>query len=94
MVNNTDIVTVSLSLQVNQLLKISEDANFFEISTIVRQEWKDPRLAWNPDDYGGIASINVSPEKVWRPDIMLMSYINDGNSDHGGYLKRYLITAG
>ena len=86
--DNNDSVTVLLALQVNQLLQINEDKNFFEMAAIVKQTWWDPQLEWNPDNYGGIESINVSPDKVWRPDIMVSSFINDGNAEHGGYLKR------
>ena len=35
------------------------------------QKWKNPFLAWKPEDYNGIKSINVDPKLVWKPDLVL-----------------------
>ena len=40
-------------------------------------DWHDHRLAWDPDNFGGVHRIDVSPEKVWYPSIGL------GNSAEG-----------
>ena len=33
-----------------------------------RHYWKDVRLAWNPDDWGGVQSIVMFPNQIWLPD--------------------------
>ena len=33
--------------------------------------WYNPLLRWNKTHYGGIKTINVSPKKVWKPDLYL-----------------------
>ena len=33
--------------------------------------WKDPRLSWIAEDYGGIKSIIMDPFFIWIPDITL-----------------------
>lgn len=35
------------------------------------QQWHDPWLVWNPSSYSGLSSINISPNLVWKPDIVL-----------------------
>ena len=35
------------------------------------QIWHNPLLKWNSSKFGGLESINVSPRKVWLPDIVL-----------------------
>lgn len=35
------------------------------------QKWKNPFLAWKPEDYNGIKNINVDPKLVWKPDLVL-----------------------
>jgi len=33
--------------------------------------WRDDRLVWDPDNYGDIDVIRVSPDLLWKPDIAL-----------------------
>jgi len=38
---------------------------------VYAQQWKDILLAWNPNDYGGVSTVRVPPDKIWTPDIVL-----------------------
>jgi hypothetical protein len=47
-----------------------------------RYTWKDPRLAWNPEDYDGISVIRLPARMVWIPDIRLYtSYGQPGDRE-------------
>ena len=35
------------------------------------QQWHDPWLSWDASKYNGLSSINISPNLVWKPDIVL-----------------------
>lgn len=35
------------------------------------QQWRDYRLQWEPEEYGGITKIKVPNECLWIPDILL-----------------------
>ena len=35
------------------------------------QEWKDYKLMWDPEEYGGVTELYVHSEKIWIPDIAL-----------------------
>ena len=35
------------------------------------QIWRDPKLTWDPIDYGGLERISVPSHMVWLPDIVL-----------------------
>ena len=37
----------------------------------VEQYWKDYKLQWNPDEYGGVNMLHVPSDHIWRPDIVL-----------------------
>ncbi|KAK2151149.1 hypothetical protein LSH36_374g03034 [Paralvinella palmiformis] len=37
------------------------------------QLWKDYQLQWDPSEYGGIKSIRILSQKVWKPDIVLFN---------------------
>jgi len=33
-------------------------------------QWSDPRLSWDPAEYGGVKDIRLSPDQLWTPDIL------------------------
>ena len=35
--------------------------------------WHDFQMVWKPEQYGGIRTIRVPPDKVWLPDIVLFN---------------------
>ncbi|EDO47122.1 predicted protein, partial [Nematostella vectensis] len=35
------------------------------------QLWKDPRLTWNPTEFGNISYLTMKVDKIWSPDMML-----------------------
>ena len=37
----------------------------------VEQYWRDYKLSWEPDEYGGVKSLHVPADHIWRPDIVL-----------------------
>ncbi|XP_028396793.1 neuronal acetylcholine receptor subunit alpha-7-like [Dendronephthya gigantea] len=50
------------------------------VVSLVRLEWEDNTLRWNPSEYSGFSSINISPDEIWVPDIGLYNEIE--NKDH------------
>ncbi|KAM7450867.1 hypothetical protein ABFA07_001558 [Porites harrisoni] len=86
-VNDSDAVTVILGLTLNQIVDVDEKNQILTTSAWVRQIWFNPLLAWNSSEFGGLKTINVSPKKVWLPDIVL--YENaDEDISFGGNLDR------
>jgi len=39
-------------------------------SVFLAQLWKDERLEWSPEEYGGLSKLNVPKRYVWTPDMM------------------------
>ena len=35
------------------------------------QQWQDDYLRWDPDSYNGVYQVNLDPNNIWSPDIML-----------------------
>ena len=51
------------------------------VSHIIFQNWKNPLLTWNPPDYGDIKEVDLPPDRLWVPDIILYNkYGNAPNS--------------
>ncbi|VDK33828.1 unnamed protein product [Taenia asiatica] len=38
--------------------------------------WYDYRIAWNPNEFAGIESINIAAHKLWKPDIVVMNNVD------------------
>lgn len=38
---------------------------------MVKQEWFDPKLRWDPAEYGGVTEVYVPAEQIWLPDLVL-----------------------
>jgi nicotinic acetylcholine receptor alpha-6 len=38
---------------------------------VLLKGWIDPMLAWNPSEHGGIETLYLPVDKIWKPDIML-----------------------
>uniref|UniRef100_A0A182PA78 ETS domain-containing protein n=1 Tax=Anopheles epiroticus TaxID=199890 RepID=A0A182PA78_9DIPT len=47
------------------------------------ENWNDPKLTWNPANYGNLNVVRWDPTFVWRPDVVL--YNNAGGSDQHHY---------
>lgn len=35
------------------------------------QEWNDYNLKWNDSEYGGVKDLRITPNKLWRPDVLM-----------------------
>lgn len=83
---DSDVVTVLFEVKLVQIVDVDEKAETLKVNVWTTQKWKDPFLKWNPDDYDGISTINVEPNLVWLPVIIL--YNNAAKGFTGG-LEKY-----
>lgn len=40
------------------------------------QEWNDYNLRWNDSDYGGVKDLRITPNKLWKPDVLMYNRYN------------------
>ncbi|EDO32052.1 predicted protein, partial [Nematostella vectensis] len=66
-----DPVVVKMGLMLKQIIDVDEKNQILTTNVWIRLYWKDHLLNWNPEDFGGVKSINVEPNNVWKPDILL-----------------------
>ncbi|KAK3103234.1 hypothetical protein FSP39_017708 [Pinctada imbricata] len=45
--------------------------NWLEVFGWETIQWTDPRLIWNPTEFNNLKVINLDPDKIWIPDIIL-----------------------
>ena len=64
------------------IVAIDQINNKVSLRVTLRFKWKDERLKWNPDDYGGmketLIDIETKKYKIWIPDLCLFEA--DGRS--------------
>ena len=69
--NFTETLTVRLGLKLSQLIDVDLKNQVMTTNVWVEQEWADYKLAWNPEDYGGVKYLHVPSQDIWLPDIVL-----------------------
>ncbi|KAL5110258.1 Acetylcholine receptor subunit alpha-like 2 [Taenia crassiceps] len=62
---------VHLGLRLSQFINVDEQKEVIQTQVWLEQEWQDVHLQWNPACFGGVESIHVPAEELWRPDIVL-----------------------
>ncbi|CAK9826637.1 CHRNA7-FAM7A fusion protein [Anthophora retusa] len=40
------------------------------------QEWMDYNLQWNESEYGGVKDLRITPNRLWKPDILMYNRTN------------------
>ncbi|XP_029963025.1 acetylcholine receptor subunit alpha-like isoform X2 [Salarias fasciatus] len=69
--HHQDVVTITLGLQLIQLISVDEVNQIVTSNVRVFQQWNDVNLHWNPDDYGGIQKVRINSSDIWKPDFVL-----------------------
>ncbi|KAK3726317.1 hypothetical protein QZH41_012734 [Actinostola sp. cb2023] len=64
-------VEVKFGIAYTQIVDLNEKDQVLESNIWVRMHWKNHLLQWNESEYGGITTINITPKKMWLPDIVL-----------------------
>jgi len=74
-------LSVELDISFHKVFDIDVTRSVVDLVVWVRQEWHDPRLAWNPDDYGGLqrawfwvgqgSGPGGETSEIWTPDLEL-----------------------
>jgi len=76
--NISETVTVHLKLKLSQLIAVNLKNQIMTTNLWVEQFWRDYKLEWDPSEYGGVKSLHVPADHIWRPDIVLYNNA-DGN---------------
>ncbi|XP_032227220.2 neuronal acetylcholine receptor subunit beta-3-like [Nematostella vectensis] len=74
--NVDDPVQLKLGIMLRQVIDLDEREQILTTNVWIRQYWADHFLQWNPDDFSGIKSIIIAPDKVWKPDVLLFNQVN------------------
>ncbi|CAH1782726.1 unnamed protein product, partial [Owenia fusiformis] len=62
---------ISARIHLFNLQDIDEKNQLLKTVGWVNMIWRDDRLQWNPEDYGGVREIHVPNHYVWIPDLYI-----------------------
>ncbi|XP_018566638.1 neuronal acetylcholine receptor subunit alpha-7 isoform X4 [Anoplophora glabripennis] len=48
------------------------------LQQIIDVEWNDYNLRWNETDYGGVKDLRITPNKLWKPDVLMYNSADEG----------------
>ncbi|XP_060080386.1 neuronal acetylcholine receptor subunit alpha-3-like [Ylistrum balloti] len=95
--NQSETVQVGVQMYLMSIIQVDAVSSLIELSTGAMITWSDYRLAWDPNDYGGLTSYSVDPNTIWYPGLFITSTSDDleqiGNNDfHVDILSNGTIT--
>ncbi|XP_071656274.1 acetylcholine receptor subunit beta isoform X2 [Patagioenas fasciata] len=70
-------VLVGVGLELAQLVSLDEKHEELTTRVYLHLSWQDPRLRWDPPQFGGVGLLRVPPQDLWLPDLGLHNN-NDG----------------
>lgn len=66
-------ITVSLVVSIKRLFELDETNHIVKLFAALATEWQDEFLVWNKTDFGSIPYTYVDYNKIWTPEIELIS---------------------
>uniref|UniRef100_A0A915C3V0 Neurotransmitter-gated ion-channel ligand-binding domain-containing protein n=1 Tax=Parascaris univalens TaxID=6257 RepID=A0A915C3V0_PARUN len=78
--NASDALIVKFGANLCRLIDVDEVNQVLTTSLWLEIQWTDSKLAWNPEDWGGIKKIHIPSDQIWIPDILL--YNNADGEPH------------
>ena len=69
--NSSEPIVVVFGLSIHHIIDVDEKNQILTVNCWLSQVWNDTHLTWNASDFGGIDTIALPYDKVWRPDIIL-----------------------
>ncbi|XP_041376553.1 neuronal acetylcholine receptor subunit alpha-2-like [Gigantopelta aegis] len=63
------------------VLGIDDVKQILSVQLFFQETWIDSRLSWDPDEFGGIADIQLPVDRVWLPKILITNSAGDTTMD-------------
>ncbi|XP_067829380.1 neuronal acetylcholine receptor subunit beta-4-like [Heptranchias perlo] len=70
-INNSELVSIVFQVSLAQLINVNEREQIMTTNVWLKQEWKDYRLTWDPEEFEGINKLRLYSKQIWLPDIVL-----------------------
>lgn len=71
-----ETMILNIAFQLNQI-EFDDSKGLFTAAAHFIVEWTDPKLKWQPSDYGNISLVHLKKHGVWLPDVSLYNSVGN-----------------
>ncbi|KAK9889204.1 hypothetical protein WA026_004484 [Henosepilachna vigintioctopunctata] len=76
--NESEALEVKFGLTLQQIIDVDEKNQILTTNAWLNLEWNDYNLRWNETEYGGIKDLRITPNKLWKPDVLMYNSADEG----------------
>ncbi|XP_041765770.1 neuronal acetylcholine receptor subunit alpha-7 isoform X5 [Anopheles merus] len=76
--NESDPLEVKFGLTLQQIIDVDEKNQLLITNIWLSLEWNDYNLRWNDSEYGGVRDLRITPNKLWKPDVLMYNSADEG----------------
>ncbi|XP_033607750.1 neuronal acetylcholine receptor subunit alpha-7 isoform X5 [Cryptotermes secundus] len=76
--NESEPLEVKFGLTLQQIIDVDEKNQLLITNIWLSLEWNDYNLRWNESEFGGVKDLRITPNKIWRPDILMYNSADEG----------------
>lgn len=69
--NESEPLEVKFGLTLQQIIDVDEKNQILTTNAWLNLDWNDYNLKWNETEFGGVKDLRITPNKIWRPDILM-----------------------
>uniref|UniRef100_A0A914VKH5 Uncharacterized protein n=1 Tax=Plectus sambesii TaxID=2011161 RepID=A0A914VKH5_9BILA len=74
--NMSGPTNVTVQLYFKQLQKVKESDQILTVYCWLEEYWTDEYLTWEPENFGGLTSLHVPSDMIWKPDLLVYNNAN------------------
>ncbi|XP_021700030.1 neuronal acetylcholine receptor subunit alpha-7 isoform X2 [Aedes aegypti] len=76
--NESESLEVKFGLTLQQIIDVDEKNQILTTNAWLNLEWNDYSLRWNESEYGGVKDLRITPNKLWKPDVLMYNSADEG----------------
>ncbi|XP_076177262.1 nicotinic acetylcholine receptor alpha6 isoform X2 [Ptiloglossa arizonensis] len=88
--NESEPLEVKFGITLQQIIDVDEKNQILTTNAWLKLEWTDYNLQWNESEYGGVKDLRITPNKLWKPDILMYNSAEEGFD--GTYQTNVVVT--
>ncbi|XP_038110412.1 neuronal acetylcholine receptor subunit alpha-7 isoform X6 [Culex quinquefasciatus] len=76
--NESESLEVKFGLTLQQIIDVDEKNQILTTNAWLNLEWNDYNLRWNDSEFGGVRDLRITPNKLWKPDVLMYNSADEG----------------